>query len=45
MEGGRFVDGWNRPLEYSVTGKKVRIWSCGPDGISGTPDDIEGLKN
>jgi prepilin-type N-terminal cleavage/methylation domain-containing protein len=45
MEGGKFVDGWNRPLEYSVTGKKVRIWSCGPDGISGTPDDIEGPKN
>jgi prepilin-type N-terminal cleavage/methylation domain-containing protein len=45
MEGGRFVDGWNRPLEYKVTGKLYRLWSCGPDGISGTPDDIEGLKN
>jgi prepilin-type N-terminal cleavage/methylation domain-containing protein len=45
MEGGRFVDGWNRPLEYQVTGKQVRIWSCGADGISGTADDIEGLKN
>ncbi len=45
MANGEFVDGWDRPLQYSVTGKQFRVWSCGPDGVSGTADDIEVSKN
>jgi prepilin-type N-terminal cleavage/methylation domain-containing protein len=41
MSDGKFMDGWDRPFEYSVTGKQFRLWSPGPDGISGTADDIE----
>ena len=41
MSGGKFMDGWDRPIEYSVTGKQFRLWSRGPDGVSGTGDDIE----
>lgn len=42
---GTFVDGWDRPLEYRVDGKKFDLWSCGADGISGTPDDIHFRRN
>ena len=45
MSGGKFMDGWDRPIEYAVTGKKFRLWSCGPDGISGNADDIEFSRN
>jgi len=41
MQGGRCVDAWDRPIEYAPSGKSFRIWSWGPDGISGTADDIE----
>jgi general secretion pathway protein G len=41
MQGGRCVDAWDRPIEYAPSGKSFRIWSRGPDGISGTADDIE----
>jgi len=44
IQGGRFVDGWGRPLEYSVSGKSFRIGSAGPDGVSGTADDLEFSK-
>ena len=44
MEGGKFIDGWDRPIEYRVDGKKFRLWSCGPDGVSGSPDDHEYSK-
>jgi prepilin-type N-terminal cleavage/methylation domain-containing protein len=44
MSNGRFVDAWDRPLEYRVEGKRFRLWSCGPDGISGTADDLDCLK-
>jgi prepilin-type N-terminal cleavage/methylation domain-containing protein len=40
MNGGMFVDSWDRPIQYAVTGGEFRVWSCGPDGVSGTPDDL-----
>jgi prepilin-type N-terminal cleavage/methylation domain-containing protein len=45
MKGGKFVDAWERPIEYRVEGKKFRLWSCGPDGISGTDDDLSYKRN
>lgn len=41
LENGRFVDSWGRAFEYRVEGKSFRLWSCGPDGVSGTADDLE----
>ena len=35
-------DPWNRPLEYKVTGDSYELRSLGPDGQSGTDDDITG---
>ena len=40
MNGGKFVDTWDRPVQYSVAGNEFRVWSDGPDGASGTPDDL-----
>ena len=45
MKDGKFVDAWDRPIEYRVDGKKFRVWSCGPDGISGTDDDLPYKRN
>jgi len=45
MKDGKFVDAWERPIEYRVDGKEFRVWSCGPDGVSGTDDDIEYKRN
>jgi len=45
MRDGKFVDAWGRPIEYRIDGKKFRLWSCGPDGVSGTDDDIEYIRN
>jgi general secretion pathway protein G len=45
MLDGKFVDAWDQPLQYRVNGKEFKLWSVGPDGKSGTPDDIEYLKN
>lgn len=45
LQGGKFLDGWDQPIEYRVDGKKFRLWSCGPDGISGTQDDREYQKH
>ncbi|HLY09105.1 MAG TPA: prepilin-type N-terminal cleavage/methylation domain-containing protein [Planctomycetota bacterium] len=45
MKDGRFVDSWDRPIEYRVDGKTFRVWSWGPDGVSGTPDDIAYKNN
>jgi len=39
MSGGKFVDNWDRPLQYSASGE-FQVWSLGPDGVPGTPDDI-----
>jgi prepilin-type N-terminal cleavage/methylation domain-containing protein len=40
MNGGKFVDSWDRPIEYAVLGNEFKLWSCGPDGVSGTLDDL-----
>ena len=40
MKDGKFVDAWGHPLEYRVSGKEFRLWSCGLDEQSGTGDDI-----
>ena len=45
MKNGRFVDSWDRPLEYQVTGRQFTLWSAGPDGVSGTEDDIRYPRN
>lgn len=45
VDGLRLVDGWDRPLEYKVNGKEFKLWSCGPDGVSGTADDIQFRRN
>ena len=37
-------DPWGRPYKYAVPGSHNRdsydVWSSGPDGVDGTPDDI-----
>jgi general secretion pathway protein G len=33
-------DPWNRPYEYKLNGSSFEIRSVGPDGQSGTSDDI-----
>lgn len=35
-------DPWNHPYEYKVNGSEYEIRSLGPDGQSGTDDDIVG---
>jgi general secretion pathway protein G len=35
-------DPWQRPYEYKINGTEYEIRSLGPDGQSGTDDDIEG---
>ena len=39
---GPLLDPWGRPYQYGVTTgtPPYRLWSAGPDGVSGTPDDI-----
>jgi hypothetical protein len=34
------TDPWGHALEYRVTGNRAEVWSNGPDGTSGTEDDI-----
>ena len=38
-------DSWGNPLQYTVNGKQFKLWSCGPDGVSGTSDDIAYKRN
>lgn len=40
------IDPWGRPYRYHVTDKGRTFWfsSDGPDGIEGTPDDLESGK-
>ncbi len=45
IKDGKFVDAWERPFEYRVDGKQFKLWSCGPDGISGTEDDLPYKRN
>ena len=33
-------DPWRQPFLYETTGTSVRVYSRGPDGVTGTPDDI-----
>lgn len=35
-------DPWSRPFEYKLEGDKFQLRSLGPDGQSGTEDDITG---
>ena len=35
-------DPWNHPYEYKVNGSEYELRSLGPDGQSGTDDDIVG---
>jgi general secretion pathway protein G len=43
------MDPWSRKLEYRFPGRhNVRgydLWSFGPDGENGTPDDINNWQN
>ena len=34
------TDPWGNPLHYKNEGDAVEVWSLGPDGESGTDDDI-----
>jgi hypothetical protein len=34
-------DGWGREVRYASDGKGFRLFSAGPDGEFGTPDDLE----
>jgi prepilin-type N-terminal cleavage/methylation domain-containing protein len=45
IKDGKFVDAWERPIQYRVDGKKFELWSTGPDGISGTADDLRYERN
>ena len=40
IQGGSFVDGWERPFRYAVSDRQFRLWSLGPDGKDGTEDDV-----
>jgi prepilin-type N-terminal cleavage/methylation domain-containing protein len=44
VKDGRFVDAWDHPIQYRVDGKKFEVWSWGPDGISGTADDLHYVR-
>jgi hypothetical protein len=34
------LDAWNRPIVYELERGTPKIYSVGPDGVAGTPDDI-----
>jgi general secretion pathway protein G len=34
------MDPWGNPYQYEQTGEDFRIWSNGPDGNSGSDDDV-----
>ncbi len=37
----RYLDDvWQHRLQYALRGADPLVWSCGPDGISGTKDDV-----
>ena len=38
---GHLEDPWGRPYGYRLQDGKPYIWSNGPDGLSGTDDDID----
>jgi general secretion pathway protein G len=45
MVNGKFVDCWENPIEYSVSGREFKVWSRGLDGVSGTADDLPYKRN
>jgi hypothetical protein len=49
-KGGEYLDSWGRPFLYRCDGgqhnkQQFDLWSAGPDGESGTDDDITNWKN
>jgi hypothetical protein len=40
IEVKQLTDPWGNTLQYRVNGERVEVWSNGPDGKSGTEDDI-----
>lgn len=34
------TDAWGNAIRYGIRDGQPRAWSCGPDGLSGTDDDI-----
>lgn len=48
-DNAKTLDPWDNPYEYAFPGTNNRngcdIWSWGPDGISGTEDDIGNWTN
>lgn len=36
------LDPWDNDYQFEANGSTYRVWSMGPDGTSGTEDDIEG---
>lgn len=38
------LDPWDNPYQYELAGaEQYRIWSWGPDGASGTADDVSNI--
>ena len=35
------MDAWGHPIEYETAGTGFRLRSAGPDGVSGTQDDLQ----
>ncbi len=44
VKEGKLVDAWDHPFGYRVDGKDFDVWSNGPDGISGTADDLHYVR-
>jgi len=44
VKDGKFVDAWDHPIQYRVDGKNLELCSWGPDGISGTDDDLRYVR-
>ena len=44
-EPGWVQDDWGNAIQYTVNGKQFKLWSFGPDGVSGTRDDILYKRN
>lgn len=40
LKEGALNDSWGSPFTYTKTGKKFKVISAGPDGETGTEDDI-----
>ena len=40
LDYSELTDSWGRPVKYSVSGNRFKLWSLGPDGVDGTEDDI-----